>query len=260
MSGSRLRPYLGPLVALLVVLVVGAGTVYAAIPNSNGRYYACRVSNTGVVKLINYPKVSTCPAGEKLISWNAKGPQGPAGPQGPVGPVGPAGPAGASGSSNWADIVNTPADLADGQIGWGEIVNKPAGFADGQVAWDKVTGKPAGFADGVDSGAFVSQTCGPYQLPDGIATWPVKLGPFSPNVDVDLSVIPTVGTVLRVDDVLISRSGSDLYYEVWVHRMPEDPAAFKIRARTYSEGISPAGLKQQLKNVRVTLKTVKRSK
>jgi hypothetical protein len=68
MSGSRLRPYLGPVVALLVVLALGAGTVYAAIPNSDGKYYACYVKNTGAVRLINYPKVKTCPAGEKLIN------------------------------------------------------------------------------------------------------------------------------------------------------------------------------------------------
>jgi len=132
MNGSRLRPYLGPVIALLVVLALGAGTVYAAIPNGSGTYYACRVSNTGVVKLINYPKVSTCPQGEKLISWNAKGPQGPAGPQGPTGDRGPTGadgpqglrgpqgeqgpqgPAGTSGSSNWGDINNKPAGFADG--------------------------------------------------------------------------------------------------------------------------------------------------
>ena len=111
MSGSRLRPYLGPVVALLVVLAMGAGTVYAAIPNGSGTYHACYVTNTGAVRLINYPKVSTCPAGQKLIKWSAKGPQGPAGPQGPKGDQGPAG---ASGSSNWGDIANKPAGFADG--------------------------------------------------------------------------------------------------------------------------------------------------
>ena len=108
MSGSRLRPYLGPVVALLVVLALGAGTVYAAIPNGDGTYYACRVSNTGVVKLINYPKVSTCPKGEKLINWNAKGPAGAQGAQGAQGPQGPAGPA------DWNAIPNIPAGFADG--------------------------------------------------------------------------------------------------------------------------------------------------
>jgi hypothetical protein len=105
MSGSRLRPYLGPVIAMLVVLALGAGTVYAAIPNGNGKYYACYVKNTGAVRLINYPKVSTCKSGEKLINWSAQGPQGP---QGPAGPVGPAGPA------DWNAIGNKPAGFADG--------------------------------------------------------------------------------------------------------------------------------------------------
>ncbi len=96
MSGSRLRPYLGPLVALLVVLALGAGTVYAAIPNGDGKYYACRVKNTGAVRLINYPKVKTCKAGEKLINWNARGPAGPVGP------------------ADWNAIPNKPAGFTDG--------------------------------------------------------------------------------------------------------------------------------------------------
>ena len=100
MSGSRVRSFLAPLVAVIVVLAIGVGSAIAAIPNSNGKYYACYVKNTGVVKLINYPKVSTCAKGEKLINWSAQGPQGPAGAQGPQGPAGaqgPAGPAGAAG-------------------------------------------------------------------------------------------------------------------------------------------------------------------
>jgi hypothetical protein len=111
MSGSRLRPYLGPVIALLVVLALGAGTVYAAIPNGDGKYYACYVKNTGAVKLINYPKVKTCQAGEKLINWNAKGPAGPQGAQGAQGPQGPQGPAG---PADWNAIPNIPAGFADG--------------------------------------------------------------------------------------------------------------------------------------------------
>ena len=79
------------LVAVAIILALGVGTVFAAIPNGNGTYYACYVKDTGVVKLINYPKVSTCPKGERLTSWNAQGPVGPAGAQGPTGPVGAAG-------------------------------------------------------------------------------------------------------------------------------------------------------------------------
>jgi hypothetical protein len=91
MSGSRLRPYVGPLAALLVVLAIGAGTAYAAIPNASGSYYACLVKDTGAVRLINYPKVKTCPDGQRLISWNQQGPAGPQGPQGAQGPAGSAG-------------------------------------------------------------------------------------------------------------------------------------------------------------------------
>jgi hypothetical protein len=61
MSGSRLRPYVGPLAALLVVLVIGAGTVYAAIPNARGTYYACLIKDTGAARLIDYPKVKRAP-------------------------------------------------------------------------------------------------------------------------------------------------------------------------------------------------------
>lgn len=93
------------LVAVVIVLALGVGTVYAAIPNGNGTYRACLVKATGSVRLINYPKVSTCPKGEKLIAWSAKG---PAGPQGAPGAQGPAGPA------DWNAIPNKPAGFADG--------------------------------------------------------------------------------------------------------------------------------------------------
>jgi hypothetical protein len=96
MNGSRLRPYLGPLVALLVVLALGAGAVYAAIPN-NGTYYACLTKSTGAIKLINYPKVK-CARGQTLIKWNQQGPAGPQGPQGPQGAEGPIGPQGSTGA------------------------------------------------------------------------------------------------------------------------------------------------------------------
>jgi len=103
MPAPRSRLRLGSLiVAVVIILALGVGTVYAAIPNSNGKYHACYVKDTGVVKLINYPKVDTCPKGEKLISWNAKGPAGPQGAQGPAGPA------------DWNAIPNKPAGFADG--------------------------------------------------------------------------------------------------------------------------------------------------
>jgi hypothetical protein len=97
---------------VLLILAVGVGTVFGAIPNpGDGRFYACLVKRTGVVKLVNFPKVSTCPKGQRLIDWGRTGPQGPQGVQGsqgvqgaegaagPAGAQGPAGPAGTAGIS-----------------------------------------------------------------------------------------------------------------------------------------------------------------
>jgi hypothetical protein len=103
MSGSRLRPYLLPVVAALVVLAVGVGSAIAAIPN-NGTYYACLTKSTGAIKVINYPRVK-CAKGQTLIKWSQQGPAGAVGAQGPQGPAGPA---------DWNAIANKPADFADG--------------------------------------------------------------------------------------------------------------------------------------------------
>jgi hypothetical protein len=79
----------------LLVLAVGVGSAFAAIPNpGDGKYYACLVRSTGAVRVINFPKVSTCPKGQKLIGWDAQGPGGAQGSQGAQGPQGPAGTAG----------------------------------------------------------------------------------------------------------------------------------------------------------------------
>ena len=140
MSGSRPRPYLGPLIALFIVLALGAGTVYAAIPNTSGKYYACFTKATGAVRLINYPKVSTCAQGERLILWNAKGPQGlvgpvgPAGPQGPQGAQGPQGEQGLQGPQGAAGVakitltrVNSAATLIPAGTNGSAAVTCPAG-------------------------------------------------------------------------------------------------------------------------------------
>src|SRR3990170_4453912 len=62
MSRVRMRSYLGPLIVVLVLSVVGLGSVVGSIPNkSDGRFHACFVQRTGAVRLIDYPKVKTCP-------------------------------------------------------------------------------------------------------------------------------------------------------------------------------------------------------
>ena len=124
MSGSRLRPYLGPVVALLVVLALGAGTVYAAIPNGSGSTTPASRQAPVSVRLINYPK-QKCTAGERLINWSQQGPAGPAGAQGPQGVPGPKGrrpgPKGDPGPADWNAIPSEPR-ACDGAAG-------PAGAA-----------------------------------------------------------------------------------------------------------------------------------
>jgi len=246
MSGSRLRPYLGPLVALLVVLALGAGTVYAAIPNRIGAYHACFTKATGTVRLINYPKVSTCLQGERLILWNAKGPQGPAGPAGPQGPTGdrgptgadgPQGPAGASGSSNWGDIANKPAGFADGVDDVGDV-----GYQSFIIVTDSV-------AQGTE-GNWVS------------FDWPR-------SVFVQFQVVPTWpdggcadAVSLRYQTLVSGTSG--LIYRIFV-RNENGPTCtkavpIKIRAIAFSVGLAPAKLKAALADVethRVSKKAAK---
>jgi hypothetical protein len=100
------------LVAGSLLLTVGVGSALGAIPNpGDGRYYACFSKRTGVVKLINYPTVSTCPARHRLIDWGRTGPQGPvgaagaAGPQGAQGPQGLQGPQGPAGEAGITKIT-----------------------------------------------------------------------------------------------------------------------------------------------------------
>jgi len=108
-------PALGALVAMLAVVVLASGLapVSGAIPNpGTGKYYACLVRDTGAVRVINYPKVSGCPRGQRLIDWGRTGPQGPAGAagaqgaQGAAGAEGQAGAAGAQGPAGPAGITS----------------------------------------------------------------------------------------------------------------------------------------------------------
>jgi hypothetical protein len=216
MSGSRLRPYLGPLVALLVVLALGAGTVYAAIPNGSGTYYACLTKSSGVVRLINYPKVK-CATSERFIKWSQQGPAGPAGPAGVQGPKGDQGPAG-------------PAD------------------------WNAIGNVPAGFKDGVDDvGPGYSSALLPTQFVIGggaSALIAFAYGPILPRaVDVRLIPVPqTPGGELEVLGQAVRDNGNGtLTHTVRVANLSASSVGFKIRAMTWSDGIAPAAFRQAVR-------------
>ena len=69
--------------AFVLSLVVGAAE--SAVPNAtNKKSYACMNKKTRIIKMLDYPKVKTCPKRHKRISWNAKGNPGAPGPAGPA--------------------------------------------------------------------------------------------------------------------------------------------------------------------------------
>jgi hypothetical protein len=107
-------------VAMLVVIAaaIGAGVAYAAIPDSNGVYTACKLRATGTVRLIDKTGavpasslLSRCTALEDQITWNQVGQLGPAGPQGLKGDKGDTGDTGQAGPSaaytNYGDGFHT---------------------------------------------------------------------------------------------------------------------------------------------------------
>ena len=221
MFGSRLRPYLGPVIALLVVLALGAGTVYAAIPNGSGTYYACFTKSTGVIKLINYPKVQ-CATGQQLIKWNAKGPAGPQGAQGAQGEQGPKGDPGAKGDPGPAD-------------------------------WNAIQNKPAGFADGVDN-------IGPSYTSEiklSITTFPGEasyMNVYYPaSVDVLVSLIPVADCTWDFAQTGVGRFGSNVYQRWDFKNTSAVTCSFKARVVIFGDGITPASLKKALQKIKVTV-------
>jgi len=247
MSGSRVRPYLMPLVAVLVVLMLGVGTAIASIPNpGDGKYYACFVKSTGAVRVINYPRVSTCPKGQRLISWNAKGPQGAAGPQGPQGPTGDRGPSGAEGAQGptgdrgptGADGPQGPAG-ASGSSNWGDIVNKPAGFADG--------------VDDVGTAGYVTETV-PCNNPIDAAGEDIAFANLPRNMVHEFMVVPTNGHWLFIDQVMwLPEADGELRANLFVDDFTNSGlGTCNIRRISFTQGISLAKAKQQLNKVEVS--------
>jgi hypothetical protein len=92
------------LVMLVVAaaLVTAGGIAYAAIPDGNGIYTACKLNALGTIRLIDpsgppSSPLSRCSALETKISWNQGGPTGAPGDKGPAGDKGPVGDQGAPG-------------------------------------------------------------------------------------------------------------------------------------------------------------------
>ena len=215
MSAPRSSLGLGSLlVALVIILALGVGSVSAAIPNGNGTYYACLTKSSGVVRLINYPKVK-CAKGERFIKWNQQGPQGAQGAQGPAGPA------------DWNAIPNIPAGFADGVDDLGPSYASSIIFS-GQIA------------------------------PANVVILNFQNRP--PNVDYHFSVIPTdPGAYLDFDVEWVTRNpDGTLSSQIWLTHKSGGATGYKIRATAFADGIAPAGLKQQVKDVEVRVVDRKR--
>jgi Collagen triple helix repeat (20 copies). len=80
---------MAPLIALLVL--AGSIAASAAIPGSDGVIHGCYRVSDGRLRVIDPNMEGACAAGERSLTWNAKGLRGPKGPKGVVGPRGPKG-------------------------------------------------------------------------------------------------------------------------------------------------------------------------
>jgi hypothetical protein len=95
-----------PLIALVVVGLVGAGVAIAA-GGSSPELHACASKRTGALRLLSHGK---CKHSEREVSWNVAGPagkQGPAGRQGSAGGPGAGGQQGAQGTTGATGVAGT---------------------------------------------------------------------------------------------------------------------------------------------------------
>src|SRR5262245_29224762 len=105
------------LVAVIVVVTVGATYGFASIPDSAGVIHGCFDKNS--LRVIDHSTGSVCKSGETSLDWNQSGPQGAPGQDGTNGTNGVSG----------YELVQFTGPLPGGDPGTGQIdfVNCPAG-------------------------------------------------------------------------------------------------------------------------------------
>ena len=220
MSATRSSLGLGPLlVALVIILALGVGTVYAAIPNGSGTYYACLRQDHRRGAAHQLPQGEHLSGGREAHQVerhrDRRVRQGP-GPQGP-GTPGTQGPAG-------------PAD------------------------WNAIPNKPAGFADGVDNVGYVSTTYPDvHSLLGGDYTWVLVEIPVGTDVELTLIPVGPAGSenVEVVEELFESHPGGLLRHYYRVEPWGTGAVDFKVRSRVYNTGIAPAALKKAAKSIKV---------
>ena len=91
-----------PYLALLVVLVVGAGGGYALAASSTKTITVCADKSTGILHLKTHGR---CKSSQTRVTWNQQGPPGPQGAQGAQGATGTEGPQGVQGVQGPAGVT-----------------------------------------------------------------------------------------------------------------------------------------------------------
>jgi hypothetical protein len=102
-----------PYLALLVVLVVGAGGGYALAASNSKTITVCADKKTGIVHLKTRGR---CKTSQTRVTWNQQGPPGPQGAQGSQGATGAQGPAGSQGSQGPAGVTVWANVAGDGTV------------------------------------------------------------------------------------------------------------------------------------------------
>jgi hypothetical protein len=82
------RPSPGTVIAVIALVVAGAGTAVAAIPGDDGVISSCYSTKSGDLRVIDLAKGQKCGNMETSLAWNRTGPQGPQGPKGDLGAPG----------------------------------------------------------------------------------------------------------------------------------------------------------------------------
>ncbi len=87
----------------IVVLGASVGAAVASIPAADGTVSACYKKRSGALRVVSATK--NCRAGERGLTWNARGPRGAAGPRGATGAPGTPGPSLATVTRQDADVA-----------------------------------------------------------------------------------------------------------------------------------------------------------
>jgi hypothetical protein len=166
----------------------------------------------------------------------------------------------------WSLLQGIPAVLADGQVSWGEIIGLPTILADGQVGWGEVQGIPAGFADGVDNvgtTGYVTATA-PCDGPINAGGEYVSFRNLPRNMVHDFQVVPTGGggDWLYIERIEAWDNGDGTVdIDVRIEDLFDSGAqTCNVRRISFTDGISVAKAKKQLKKVTIAYPKKKRSR